>query len=77
MVCLFLFRQNEGKWKCEARNKLGSISHVFEVYAKEETDAEGSGIDFDPDIRSPRLPYDPLVADHLSSSGRTNARKNI
>ncbi|CBY22519.1 unnamed protein product [Oikopleura dioica] len=64
-------KQNEGKWKCEAKNKLGSISHVFEIYAKEETGDEGSGMAFDPDLRSPRLPYDPLVADHLSSSGST------
>ena len=48
---------------------------MFEVYAKEETENEGSGIDLDPDLRSPRLPYDPLVADQLSSSGSTSARK--
>lgn len=48
---------------------------MFEIYAKEETENEGSGIDFDPDLRSPRLPYDPLVADQLSSSGSTSAEK--
>ncbi|CAG5112016.1 Oidioi.mRNA.OKI2018_I69.chr2.g6277.t1.cds [Oikopleura dioica] len=60
-------RQNEGKWKCEATNKLGSISHTFDVYAADEKSHEGSG-SYDPDLRSAPLPFDPLIGDPLSSS---------